>query len=715
MGYSNSYQSNIGTTPSLDAGFVNLTVNNAVIRTIVEPEFDDTIDIGRASKRFRAAYVDEIYADRMNKIIQYSNNNNSVPGKSVSSIIDSVPTRICVTEPSSRGTSGGIQMRSQSWSTRNHSNLFPSAVLNFSKYIPELKKWFAIPLSAATQTTYYSINGGLTWMTGGTLPSIYITSAGGDLAYSPRLRILVCSTANANPSGISIPTFYSADEGLTWTQCTFPAAPTNQIGYGRILWVAKYNLFLAFATISTTSQNSRGLFSIMKSSDGINFTATSVSLPSQLTAFDSTTRGAIFSADVDQSRGIVCVGIRNTNNLTESAVLYTEDGNTWVPSNFHKISIRDNANYSKNGVFLAQNNTIDFIYGAGTYACTIAAGIYDIATLLTTVATAMNTAASSGTIITVTQNTTTGIITVSFVPSTGRLMFLTGANESKSMCKELGFTKIDTLIATTAISTEPLIVGRGFKTHIAYSPPLDIWVAAGSNIGTITSSNIAWSDNVKDNNDASRPNGFWYQPAIPRQAGGGTPIPQFQDCKWIESFQMFFLLNGTPNYGGNVSADRSIWFSRDGINFYTSGSSSGLKVTTSTVELSQIAISFDDDNKVMIVTDGSAISTDLLNICTFTSLLRQSVLTLPSWQAGVFVSPAVINGSQTWTVTFDKPFQVAPIGVIATPTSATNGAANFLTWFITSITTTGFTIVATNIAGGPGDVQTFSYMAWERS
>jgi hypothetical protein len=63
MSYSNSYQSNIGIIPSLDAGFQNLTVNSAIIRNGIEPETDSLVDIGRPSKRFRSAYIDDLDMD----------------------------------------------------------------------------------------------------------------------------------------------------------------------------------------------------------------------------------------------------------------------------------------------------------------------------------------------------------------------------------------------------------------------------------------------------------------------------------------------------------------------------------------------------------------------------------------------------------------------------------------------------------------------------
>lgn len=707
MSYSNSYQSYIGVLPSFDAAFNNLIIENATVRgSMIEPSQDDKTDLGRPSKRYRSAYIDELFAGR---IVQYDNN---TAGKCVSSIIDSVPTQICVTEPGSKGVSGCIQMKTQVWTSANVSGVLASSANTCSKYIPALKKWFVIMMSLTNPNTYISINGGLSWTAGGVIPSSVLgTVASSDLAYSPELGILVFSASSSSGTGTpGIQTFYSRDEGITWTQCTFPTNGTNAISYGKIVWVKKYQLFLAFATISTASQNTLGLFSIMKSSDGINFTKTSVALPSVLTAFNSTTLGAIFSYDVDQSRGITCVGIRNSNNTTQSAVYYTEDGDTWVASNLHKISIRSNALYSKNGTFLPQNDKIDFIYSGNTYVATVSAGVYDLASLLTAVADAMNTAASSGTTITVTFNSSTGLITVSFNPAAGTLLWSSGANNTKGMWKELSFAKADTGSSTSVVGTVPVFFGRGFITNIAYSPPLDIWIAVGSNTGTIVSSNLAWADIVTDNNNPRRPNGFWYQPAIPKQSNG-VAIPQFYACKWIDSFQMFFLLNGTPNYAGNTTTDRNIWYSTDGMNYYSTEASTGPKSTLTTTELGHRQLSFDDDNKVLIISEGTA-STNIMSIYSFNSLLRQTSLMLPSLQVGVFSTPAVVTGAQTWTVVFDRPFAVAPVGVIATQISNEANTNNLLTWFVNSITTTGFNIVAN--ASANGSIQNFSYIAWER-
>jgi hypothetical protein len=77
MSYSNSYQSNIGIIPSLDAGFRNLTVNSAIIRNGIEPETDNLVDIGRPSKRFRSAYIDDLDMDRTGSI-------NKVPVEAIS-------------------------------------------------------------------------------------------------------------------------------------------------------------------------------------------------------------------------------------------------------------------------------------------------------------------------------------------------------------------------------------------------------------------------------------------------------------------------------------------------------------------------------------------------------------------------------------------------------------------------------------------------------
>lgn len=77
MGYSNSYQSNIGITPSLDAGFVNLHASNLTVRTNISPETDNAVDLGRPTKRFRTAYIDELDIERTGSV-------NKVPVESIS-------------------------------------------------------------------------------------------------------------------------------------------------------------------------------------------------------------------------------------------------------------------------------------------------------------------------------------------------------------------------------------------------------------------------------------------------------------------------------------------------------------------------------------------------------------------------------------------------------------------------------------------------------
>ena len=77
MGYSNSYQSNIGITPSLDAGFVNLGATNLTVRTSIAPETDNAIDLGRPTKRFRTAYIEDLDVERAGSI-------NEVPVEAIS-------------------------------------------------------------------------------------------------------------------------------------------------------------------------------------------------------------------------------------------------------------------------------------------------------------------------------------------------------------------------------------------------------------------------------------------------------------------------------------------------------------------------------------------------------------------------------------------------------------------------------------------------------
>ncbi len=63
MGYSNSYQSTIGVVPSYDASYINLNASNVTISSFIAPRTDNTIDIGRPTKRFRTAYIEDIDMD----------------------------------------------------------------------------------------------------------------------------------------------------------------------------------------------------------------------------------------------------------------------------------------------------------------------------------------------------------------------------------------------------------------------------------------------------------------------------------------------------------------------------------------------------------------------------------------------------------------------------------------------------------------------------
>ncbi len=702
MSYSSGSGSYVGIpTPVIQQTMdVNISGSNYSVDNIIEPSYDNSVDVGRSTKRFKAAYIDEI------------NTRTLIAEDIISSHIDSVPTSIAISKPAGRGISGGIQAKNLTWTSTSSNSLYDGNTTGITKYIPELKTWFSVPtITGVNNIVYYSKNGGLSWDAGGTVPHHYILNSG-DFAYSKRLNMLVLTLDTSNVLGTGgMPTFYSRDAGLTWNQCTFTSAQaTDDTSYHLVKYVDEWGAFFIFANKITTAQAALGFYSIMKSYDGINFIPPEGSMAIALITFNSLIQCAIYSYDFDPSRRILAIGIRNSV-LTNNAVCYTKDGKTWQASNTQQISVRDNRFYSKNGKVLPRNDMIDVIHSnAGSQSITIPAGIYDTTAFIIAIETAFS---DWGITVDVTHNNSTGIFSLNFAPYTCAILWLTGANNLDNLHRELGFTKTDQINAGTITGTIAWGVGRGVMHYVAYSPPLDLWVLAGANNSTLLAPNIAWSSDITSTE--SSPPGFWYQPLTVRQFGTGTPIPQFHDCKWIDSFQMFLLLNRDPTFAGNDTKDRSIWFSADGFNFASIENSTSPKLTIVASETGGTrSLEFDNDNKVLIINDALP-SASLKNIFSpLYSLLRETSISLPSWQVGVFTSPAIVNNFQYWTVPFDKPFEVAPTGIIVTPRSEMNAPANYLRWFVYNITTTGFELHATNDGGGSGSVQTWSWMAWEK-
>lgn len=695
------FPQNVTTTNQIGS-FSDIEVSHSL-----SPQSDGIVTIGQDNKRFKSAYIDSV---NTGSIYSYVNKKIS---QSNASVIDSLPHKLVVSDPASRGIAQGNDFKNKTWTATNYNAVFSPASEFLSRYIPELKTWFFFPtvLGVNNQMKYCLGSPSTRIFNGGTINHLALGQSA-DLAYSPDHDILVYTIDSASSTGVGgIPTFYSKDRGLTWTQCTFPNNATTLHSYSLIYYVSVWKCFFLFAHISNTSQQSRGLYPIMKSYDGINFISESpLSLPSQILNFNSNTQRCFDSVDFDPSRNILAVGLR-VSVVDENRVFYTKDGTNWLSSNTQRLPVRTFPLTLPNGQTLLENSIIPFNHpSTGNQLLFVTDGNYTIYELMDEIEARF--LADFSITVTVSQNVSTGVITFNFGADATSLTWSSGALAG-TLHNEVGFAKTDVGPATSLTGTFGYAVGQGYQNHIAYSPPLDMWVRASSNNTTLTSSNVSWTQDITGSNENS-PYGFWVQNIIQplTQFGTGNPIPQFGYIKWIHSLQMFLLINQAPNYTGNDTKDRTIWYSLDGMSFYSTQNSTSPKLITNSSDLNSKSLSFDDDSKTLIISHG-IISTDIRTY-DFSNLSRQTILSLPGWQAGTFTSPAVAAGINTWVVTFDKPFAVAPTGIIITPTSATTNVANYLYWFVSAITTTTFTITANSTLAGTGAVQTWSYMAWEK-
>lgn len=690
----------------------NVTTSNqigsfgSVLTASVAPDgTSSSTTIANPTKRFKYAYIDEVNTSDVNVY------NNELVSDKKASILDSVPSRIAITRPAAKGISAGIQVKSMTWPSSNQTLLFGSNLSEtITKYIPELKTWFSVSTNAAaSNNVIFSKSGCTKWTTGGSIPHQSLGNSG-DFCYSKRKNILLLTLDSTSVTGTGgLPTYYSTDQGLTWTQCIFPSAQcTNQMSYHLCTYIDEWGAFFLFGNRCTTNQQSLGFYPIMKSYDGISFSAPEQPLPSVILAFNSTAQRSIYAYDFDPSRQIMAFGIRNTI-IDATGVYYTTDGINFKASNTHEINIRSDPTYMKNGTVLPGNNYFEVNHStAGSVVIIVTPGNYSGPGLASAIQSLF---LGWGVTMTCTHNSADGTFTFNFGAATATLKFLSAGAPSYTMWKELGFTFNDFGPASIITSTVGFAVSRGFMYYLAYSPPLDLWVTVQANTTSILSPNISWSSDITSNNNSTTSPGFWYQPALVKQYGGTQPTPQFYHIKWIDSLQMFLLINQSP---ASDTRDRTLWWSADGMNYYSTENSSAPKLTITAGETAGIrTIEFDDDRKVMVINDGTAIS-GVNNIITLPALYRDTSISLPSWQFGIFTSPSIVNGVNTWTVTFDKPFTVAPSGVILSPYAPSTSSANYLQWFVNNITTTGFNIVATNGAAGAGSVITWSWMAWEK-
>lgn len=690
------------TTSSTFVNTSNLTSSGSI-----SASSDLQVSIGEPTKRFKSAYVD---STNTGSIYSYVNKQKS---QQIASVIDSLPHKLIVSDSVSRGVGQGNDFKNKNWVATNYNTFWGGSASEFlSKYIPELKTWFFIPTvsSVNNQIKYCFGSPSTRLFNGGTINHLFLGQSA-DLVYSPDHDILLYTCDNTSSTGAGgISTFYSRDRGLSWSQCVFPNNATNQYSFSLAFYVSAWKCFFVFAQIATTNQQSRGLYPIMKSYDGVNFIAESpLSLPSLILTYSSTTQRMINSVDFDPSRNILAIGMRSVL-VDENRVYYTEDGTNWLSSNTQGLSVRGYPLTLPNGQTLLDNAVIPFNHpSTGNNELFLNDGVYTITSLMTEIQNQF--LLQHGVVVSVTQNSSTGVISFDF--GAFSTSFTWGSSLFGTLHNELGFAKSDVGPSTILTGTFGIAVGQGYQTHIAYSPPLDMWVRASSNNTSLTSANVSWTVDITGTNKNSK-FGFWNQNIIQplTQFGTGNPIPQFGYIKWIDTLQMFMLINQSPNYTGNDTRDRSLWYSLDGITFSSTQNSTAPKLTTNSTDLNNKSLSFDPDSKTLIISHG--IVSAALRTYDFSNFGRQTILSLPGWQAGTFTSPAVTAGVNTWVITFDKPFAVAPTGILLTPTSATTNVANYLFWFVSAITTTTFTISANSTLAGTGAAITWSYMAWEK-
>ncbi len=633
-------------------------------------------------------------------------------GRGKSNVIDNVNSSI-ITEPIARSRNRCFPMKSHVW-TSVSPTAFAAATRHLCTYIPELKRIYAIGATIIALTpnqVSFSDDGGTSWTAVGSIPgpsapglTIYSYA---EFAYSPVYGTLV--VCGNNPSSTGFPAFYSSDLGATWTMSTAPYQSVQNASFGHVRWVEEYGesgLFIMMATSSSTTHilNQK----IMISTDGKSW-QNAPSVAGTLGTQNSISMPQVCGHAYDQSTKTMCVAARNLTPSFSTSVFYTRDGYNWLSSNTHKLNIRT-IPFIKNYTTLPANSHINFKYNGGAELTAILnVGTWSVSELAADVAAKMT--AAAGATITCSFSSGTGFFTIAHATNPLVLLFGTGTNKTTSAFRELGFAEADLGPLTSHVSSVKQYLDMGIFPHIAYSPPLDIWVMASAsnsnNAALNTSSNIYWS--------ADPVNGFWYRAPTYFQVGLPNPRPNFSDIIWCENLQMFVLLNQYADFVGADTKDRAIWLSRDGMNFESSENSTGPRTIVSFGDMSMKKITYDPIFNTMIISDYDSADSTIITSYSFATINRMGVATLPSIRIGTYTHPVVFPaGVTTFTMPIDPPLSVAPnvANIIVTKKCATGSTTNLTNFYVQSVSTTAITVFS-NSTNLNNDLSTFSWLLWE--
>lgn len=318
---------------------------------------------------------------------------------------------------------------------------------------------------------------------------------------------------------------------------------------------------------------------------------------------------------------------------------------------------------------------------------------------------------------TVTFNTGTGIFTYAST-NAFEILWLTGANNAQCPFLECGFSKVDTVSATSTNSTiTNAYISAGTHRGIAYSPSLDIWVHCGSIVGTGVSpgsTNLHWTKNLIGAVGSSS-NVGWNPVNV--FLNDGVTRPNFADVIWCESLQLFLLLNA--NTAAASPNDRNIWISKDGKSFSPITVATSPKTTVTTVDGNFAArLNWDTISNSLFIDPGSTLA-GTLTYHPFSSLNRNELLPMPGCQYGIFASSTATPAGAaitTYSVTFDTPFTVAPNHIFVTVQNAASSINAQIGYHVLAITATGFDLRVCGASGslGGGAAPSFQWIAWER-
>lgn len=121
-------------------------------------------------------------------------------------------------------------------------------------------------IAGNNQSTYRSVNDGVTWTAGGNLPGTYVAA---DIAYGFGSWVIV---DNSNILQSNTHLIVSTDDGVTWSAVTVPAPAASSVGWTSI--TPGQGLIVVCSTSNGAGQNS-----IIFTNDGVNWQSSPNQLP----------------------------------------------------------------------------------------------------------------------------------------------------------------------------------------------------------------------------------------------------------------------------------------------------------------------------------------------------------------------------------------------------------------------------------------------------